>query len=460
MNETPLITALRRTIDPVAVVLTLYAVMLVRREEFTGYDLVLAVVAFFVASLVFDDLDVFDSTIGRNHGLLIIRIVTGWFITVGILVFLGYAAHFTGRYNRGMMFDWFVASPLVQWGAHVSARWWIKNHHIRGAVRKTVIAGSNDLGVRLARQIERNPHLMMRFMGFVDDRGPDRQAPEARTRMLGTLGTLSRYVQDEHIGIVLITLPMAAQSRIKYILDMLEDTTVSVYYAPDLFLFNLIQAHFVEIDGTPVLALRETPFTSVDALNKRMSDLILGALILVLVSPLMLLIALGIKITSPRGPILFRQRRYGLDGKPIMVYKFRTMRVCEDSTNIRQATRDDARITPFGRFLRRTSLDELPQFLNVLQGSMSIVGPRPHAVAHNELYRKLIQGYMMRHKVKPGITGWAQVNGFRGETEVLEKMQQRVRYDVDYMRNWSLGFDLRIILRTLVVIFRDRHNAY
>ncbi|MHB1516445.1 MAG: undecaprenyl-phosphate glucose phosphotransferase [Acidiferrobacteraceae bacterium] len=460
MNETPLITALRRTIDPGAVVLTLYAVLRLQGHRFTSYDLVLAVVAFFIASLVFDDLDVFEGAIRRKQGLLIARILTGWVITIGILMFLGYAAHFTDRYSASTMADWFVATPFVQWTAHLGARTWIKKRHRRGGARKLVIAGSNDLGVRLARQIERNPHLMMQFMGFCDDRGPERQAPEARKRMIGTLAALPRYVEEQGIDIVLITLPMAAQSRIKYILDALDDTTVSVYYAPDLFLFNLIQAHFVAIDGTPVLALRETPLSSVDVLNKRLSDLVLATLILILVSPLMLLIALGIKITSPRGPILFRQRRYGLDGKPIMVYKFRTMRVCEDGAEIRQATRNDARITPLGGFLRRTSLDELPQFLNVLQGSMSIVGPRPHAVAHNELYRKLIQGYMMRHKVKPGITGWAQVNGYRGETEALEKMQQRVCYDVDYMRSWSLGFDLRIILRTLVVLFKDRHKAY
>lgn len=460
MNETPFITALRRTLDPAAVVLTLYAVLKFRDRPFTGYDLALAVVAFFVASLVFDDLDVFGGAIRRGQGLLIARILTGWCITIGILVFLGYAAHFTGRYSSRMMLDWFAATPFVQWGAHVGVRWWIRKRHALGAARRLVIAGSNDLGVRLARQIGRSPHLMMQFMGFFDDRGPERQALQARSKMLGVLKDLPPYIADHQVDIVLITLPMAAQSRIKYILDAVDDSTVSVYYAPDLFLFNLIQAHFVELDGTPVLALRETPLSSVDVLNKRIADLVLGTLILILASPLMLLIALGVKITSPKGPVLFRQRRYGLDGKPIMVYKFRTMRVCEDSIEVRQATRNDARITPFGRFLRRTSLDELPQFLNVLQGSMSIVGPRPHAVAHNELYRKLIQGYMMRHKVKPGITGWAQVNGFRGETEVLEKMQQRVCYDVDYMRNWSLGFDLKIILRTLVVIFRDRHNAY
>jgi putative colanic acid biosynthesis UDP-glucose lipid carrier transferase len=174
--------------------------------------------------------------------------------------------------------------------------------------------------------------------------------------------------------------------------------------------------------------------------------------------PLLLILAAGVKLSSP-GPIIFKQRRYGLDGHEILVYKFRSMRVCEDGGTIRQAGREDPRITPFGAFIRRTSLGELPQFINVLQGRMSVVGPRPHAVAHNEQYRKLIKGYMLRHKVKPGITGWAQVNGLRGETETLDKMRARIQYDIDYMRNWSLGFDLMIIGKTLVVVWRDQ-NAY
>jgi putative colanic acid biosynthesis UDP-glucose lipid carrier transferase len=169
-------------------------------------------------------------------------------------------------------------------------------------------------------------------------------------------------------------------------------------------------------------------------------------------------IAIGIKFTSP-GPVLFKQRRYGLDGAEIMVYKFRSMNVLEDGAVIRQARRDDDRITPFGMFLRRSSLDELPQLINVLQGTMSVVGPRPHAIAHNEQYRKLIKRYMIRHKVKPGITGWAQVNGYRGETETVEKMRSRVAYDLDYMRNWSVSLDFLIMLKTLTVVIKDR-NAY
>ena len=179
---------------------------------------------------------------------------------------------------------------------------------------------------------------------------------------------------------------------------------------------------------------------------------------LVVSLPLLVAIAIGVKLTSP-GPLLFRQRRYGLDGREIHVYKFRSMKVTEDGAHIRQATRDDERVTPFGAFLRRYSLDELPQFINVLQGRMSVVGPRPHAIAHSETYRRLIKGYMIRHKVKPGITGWAQVNGFRGETRTLDRMESRIAYDLAYLRHWSLQLDLWIVLKTLLVVLNDR-NAY
>ena len=195
-----------------------------------------------------------------------------------------------------------------------------------------------------------------------------------------------------------------------------------------------------------------------NSLLKRISDIGLASLILVLISPILLLVAWGVKRSSP-GPVIFKQSRTGLDGQIIKVYKFRSMTVQDNGPVVQQATRGDARITPFGAFIRSTSLDELPQFVNVLQGSMSIVGPRPHAVAHNEQYRKIVKAYMARHKVKPGITGWAQVNGLRGETDTVEKMARRVEYDLEYLRNWSLGFDLLIIFRTAKQMFFDR-TAY
>ena len=231
---------------------------------------------------------------------------------------------------------------------------------------------------------------------------------------------------------------MASQPRILHVLDELKDTTASIYFVPDMFITDLIQGRSGTVCGTPVISVCESPFTGSNGLIKRASDIILSLLILALISPLLLLIALAIKLDSP-GPVIFKQRRYGLDGEEILVYKFRSMRVCEDGDTIRQAQKDDARITRIGAFLRKNSLDELPQFINVLQGRMSIVGPRPHAVAHNEIYRNLIKGYMIRHKVKPGITGWAQVNGYRGETRTLDKMQARIDHDLDYLRNWSLA---------------------
>jgi putative colanic acid biosynthesis UDP-glucose lipid carrier transferase len=265
-------------------------------------------------------------------------------------------------------------------------------------------------------------------------------------------------VRANRVDVIYIALPIRHEERTKELLDELHDSTASIYFVPDIFVFDLIQARMDDIHGIPVVALCETPFVGFDGLVKRLSDILIATLVLLLTAPLMILIAIGIKLTSP-GPTIFKQRRYGLDGQEIKVYKFRTMFVTEDEEHVPQATRDDPRITPFGTFLRRFSLDELPQFINVLQGRMSVVGPRPHAIAHNETYRKLIKGYMVRHKVTPGITGLAQVNGLRGETSTVEAMKARVEYDLNYLRYWSLGLDFKIILRTAAILFSDK-NAY
>jgi putative colanic acid biosysnthesis UDP-glucose lipid carrier transferase len=276
--------------------------------------------------------------------------------------------------------------------------------------------------------------------------------------LLGKIAGLPGYVKANEIELIYISLPMASQPRIVSLLDELHDTTASIYFVPDIFVTDLIQGRIDSVSGLPVVAVCETPFTGVSGLIKRGSDIVLSLLILALVCFPILIIALAIKVSSP-GPVIFRQRRYGLDGHEIIVYKFRSMTVSEDGAVIEQARLQDMRVTPLGRFLRSTSLDELPQFVNVLQGRMSIVGPRPHAVAHNEMYRKLIKGYMLRHKVKPGITGWAQVNGYRGETEILDKMKGRIDFDLDYLRNWSLRLDLYIIARTVWVVLKE-NNAY
>jgi putative colanic acid biosynthesis UDP-glucose lipid carrier transferase len=267
---------------------------------------------------------------------------------------------------------------------------------------------------------------------------------------------LADVVRAYAISRVYLALPMSTAPRIEALLQELRDTTASVYFVPNIFAFDLVQPRCVEISGMPAFSICDSPLQGMSGFWKRLFDIVFASIALVLISPVLLAVALAIKQTSA-GPILFKQRRYGLNGEEILVYKFRTMTVWEDGPIVAQAIERDSRVTPLGAFLRRTSLDELPQIFNVLEGKMSFVGPRPHAVAHNEEYRKLINGYMIRHKVRPGITGWAQVNGLRGETSTVEKMHRRVQYDIDYLKNWSLWLDLKIIARTALTVLRDRH---
>jgi putative colanic acid biosynthesis UDP-glucose lipid carrier transferase len=457
-GETPLISFLKRLMDPLVIVGSLVAITLLFDVEFSGLYLVLAVITFFVSSQVFDELDPFHSWKKGHFGAHGRDILIGWLIVVGILLFLGYATKLSADYSRRVLLTWIIVVPIALFMAHMLARAYVARMRSEGNVRTVVIAGANELGGKLARRIKEDPYLFMEVKGFFDDRTGERVQLENGGELLGQVSDLPQYVRDKRISIIYIALPMALQPRIMKLLEDLGNTTASIYFVPDIFVFDLVQARFDDVKGIPVIAVCETPFTGVNSVVKRMSDVVLASLILLLLTPLMLAIAIGVKLTSP-GPVIFKQRRYGLEGEEITVYKFRSMTVCEDGADVPQATKSDMRITPFGAFLRRTSLDELPQFINVLQGRMSIVGPRPHAVAHNEQYRKRIKGYMLRHKVKPGITGWAQVNGLRGETETLDKMQARVAHDIDYLRNWSLMFDLMIIAKTVLVVFRDR-NAY
>lgn len=326
---------------------------------------------------------------------------------------------------------------------------------------RAVIVGQSDLSRKLASQFEQNPFMGVSFMGFFDDRVEER-LPEYKKKqpntLLGNISSVAGFVNTHNVKQIYIALPMTSEPRIMALLDDLRDTTASIYFVPDLFLFEIIQAKIGYVKDILIVTVCESPIVGINSVIKRIIDVTFSLSILLLTAPLMLLIAIGVKLSSP-GPVLFKQRRYGLDGKEIVVYKFRSMTVIEDNEKVKQATREDPRITRFGSFLRKTSLDEFPQFINVLQGRMSIVGPRPHAISHNEMYRNLIKGYMIRHKVKPGITGWAQVKGFRGETDTVEKMRSRVFYDIQYLQNWSIFFDLFIIFKTVVVIFNDK-NAY
>jgi putative colanic acid biosynthesis UDP-glucose lipid carrier transferase len=337
------------------------------------------------------------------------------------------------------------------------------HRHRQARTRSVVVVGAGALAARLSQALQARPDLGSHFLGYFDDRTAERNAgPDAghdptaggHAGRLGSLSEAAAYIRRHGVSEVHITLPLGAQTRMRALVEQLQNTTATIYIVPDVSGVSVIQGRLQDIDGIPMVGICDTPFTGTDQLVKRVSDLVLASLILALILPVLLAVAAGVKLSSP-GPVLFKQRRNGLNGQEILVYKFRSMRVMENGAVVRQATRGDPRLTRFGAFIRRTSLDELPQFFNVLQGRMSIVGPRPHAVAHNEHYSDVVRAYMARHKVKPGITGWAQIHGHRGETDTLEKMQARVEYDLEYLRHWSLALDLKIILRTVRVVFKD-----
>ena len=385
-----------------------------------------------------------------------VDIASSWVALLGFLALCAYATRSFHYFEDNVLLTWALVTPVLQWLATWVGRIVVlhraKTHRSR---RTAIVVGASALGVKVARALQVDVQ-GIEFLGYFDDRTDDRLDDEATSHVLGKLAEVGTFTSARGVREVYITLPLGSQPRIVNLLEQLQGTTASLFFVPDVFGISIIQGRLKDMNGVPVVGICETPFTGTNQLIKRTSDLILASLIILLTSPLLLAIAIGVKLSSP-GPVIFRQRRNGLDGEEIVVWKFRTMTTQDDGADVPQATRNDPRITRFGAFLRASSLDEMPQFFNVLQGRMSIVGPRPHAVTHNEQYRQIIRAYMVRHKVKPGITGWAQVNGQRGETDTLEKMRARVEYDLEYLRNWSLGLDLRIIVGTIRLVFFDRY---
>jgi putative colanic acid biosysnthesis UDP-glucose lipid carrier transferase len=436
-------------VGPSALVFSLWALALYYFDgQLPPPVLILSVLVF---ALTFPGPTHLQSTLGR----VMLDIAFNWAWIAGLMFAMGIATGYIREFTRDMLLTWLWVAPTAEFGLHLLLRAAAPAIlRLQGPNQRALIVGMNEQGTALARRLAGAPYSRVDQVGFVDSRAKERLPSTDDYKLLGKLDQLAEIAKEQHVQLIYLSLPMASQPRILQLLDDLKDTTASIYFVPDMFFTDLIQGHTGTVVGMPVISVCETPFRGVDGLTKRLSDIVLSILILVLISPVLLGLAIAVKLTSP-GPVIFKQRRYGLDGEEILVYKFRSMTVTEDGATIKQAQVGDKRITPLGAFMRRTSLDELPQFVNVLQGRMSIVGPRPHAVAHNELYRKMIKGYMVRHKVRPGITGWAQVSGYRGETDTLEKMQGRIDYDLDYLRNWSLRLDLHIILKTIRLVLKD-----
>jgi putative colanic acid biosysnthesis UDP-glucose lipid carrier transferase len=449
-NVEPALLALLKQLDPVVVVLTLFACMLLSREHFSKFYLGVALLAFVISLATFGRFGSDDGLVAPRMSQVYSYILLQWSAIAAVLLLLAFAFKVSADFSRLVMLSWFCATPLALFASHGLRR------HIHSMVTNSaatpryIIIGANNVAFELLRRLPQRG-----FLGFFDFRSADRISQWTDgDKFIGHCKGVADFVSSNGVSAIYIALPLSNVPRIGEMIRELRDTTASIYFLPDVFAFDLIQGRLVNIGGMPALSVCDTPFHGMDAVLKRVFDILLAGVALIIGAPLMALIALGVKLSS-RGPILFRQRRYGLNGEEINVYKFRSMTVCEDGATVAQATKNDRRITRFGRFLRRSSLDELPQLFNVIEGKMSLVGPRPHAVVHNEQYRKLICGYMIRHKVRPGITGWAQVNGLRGETDTVDKMSARVKFDIDYLNQWSIWMDIKILVRTVLLVLRD-----
>ena len=449
-----------RTVDILIILLTLFLGSPYTNFYNTEGYLIAGLSAVVIFGLVGRFTDIYTSWSGRPLRDEAVRIIIAWLLTFLSLIFIAFITKTSEQFSRVVLTAWLVATPMLLIFARFLLR--IIFAHLRqlGINNRTVaIVGMTQNGFHFARDLENKPEYGYNVVGFYEDRS-ERAHNEILNHysLLGNFDDMILAARRGDWDQIYIALPVEARSRMLSLLDELSDSATPIRLLPDYFTTNLLHSKFIEIADNPVLCIYDSPFSADHAFIKRIEDLVIGSIILTLISPILLIIAAAVKFTS-KGPVLFKQTRYGLKGEKILVWKFRSMTVCEDGDTVTQATRGDSRYTKIGEFLRKTSLDELPQFFNVLQGTMSIVGPRPHAVAHNEQYRTLIPGYMLRHLVKPGITGWAQINGWRGETNTIYKMRKRVEFDLEYMREWSLWLDLKIIFFTIFRAFTDK-NAY
>jgi putative colanic acid biosynthesis UDP-glucose lipid carrier transferase len=446
-------------LPPLVAVATLYGMLLAFHLDFDRGMQMLAGLAVLLTVLVSVRRRNPNAPIFSGSLQLALGTAGRWGVVLAILLAIGFSAKATDDYPRRLVVAWAAATtPLLIVVALILDKVLWNLLCDPSNARKTVFVGINEISQTLHKQLSSRQEFCMAVAGFFDDRSADRLNLTDNLQLLGRLSDLAAYVKSNGVQVIFISLPMRHLQRVRDLLNELRDTTASIYYLPDIFAFDLIQSRTGEIAGIPVVALCETPFYGFRGVIKRLTDIVISGAALLLVSPVLMVTAILVALSS-KGPVIFRQRRYGLDGREFIVYKFRTMTVTEDGATVAQATRDDRRITTVGGFLRRHSLDELPQLINVLQGRMSLVGPRPHAIAHNEEYRKLISGYMIRHKVLPGITGLAQINGCRGETARLEDMQARVQLDLEYLRHWTPILDLKILALTALQVVRHE-KAY
>ncbi|MFO7886473.1 MAG: undecaprenyl-phosphate glucose phosphotransferase, partial [Desulfobacteraceae bacterium] len=364
--------------------------------------------------------------------------------------------------QKGLLM-WMVCWPLLLAVMRIVYRKTLRAIRKKGVNQKTaVIAGESMAGIKLARHIQENAWSGTQLLGFFSDRGECGSNRSIKgMHCLGSLDDIDAYTSDRRVDIIYIALSDNDESAMLRLMKRVEGLPSTIYLVPNVFFLDLvIGGEIIFFDQRPMIVLRDTPLAGLAGVGKRTMDIVISLALIILGAPVFLAAGLAVKLSSP-GPLIFVQKRYGMNGQEIKVYKFRSMYDnCDKKEGpYVQATKNDSRVTPVGAFLRRTSLDEIPQLFNVLQGHMSLVGPRPHPLAMDDAYRRRIAGYMTRNKVRPGITGLAQVRGYRGETDTIEKMEKRVEYDLKYIREWSLLYDVEILIRTAAVLLFQK-TAY
>ena len=436
--------SLNRILDALLILLSLWVLCRIHPIDSNQAHLYqyLGVISVVLYLLVANIRSVYRSARLETYSQIAQKIIGSWIIVAFLLIALAFLSKTSSTFSRVIIGSWITITPILLVSERLVIYFCLRKLRSQGANTRTyIVFGTQESGNLMQQKITQTPWAGMTYLGSTDN-----------------YQDLLSKISDKHIDYAFITNAENNPEVTRKAISGLSDSTASVYIVPQLFLHNAFDSGWVTLGNTPMITVNDHPFYGSYWLLKKMEDIILGIIIFILSLPVMICIAIGIKLSS-KGPVLFKQRRYGLNGEVIQVLKFRTMKTMDDGAVVVQASKNDPRITTLGRILRRTSLDELPQFWNVLQGTMSIVGPRPHAIAHNEEYRQLIEGYMLRHKVKPGITGWAQVNGLRGETDTLDKMKSRIDYDLYYINHWSIWLDIKIILMTIINGFTGK-SAY
>jgi putative colanic acid biosynthesis UDP-glucose lipid carrier transferase len=456
-----LATPLQAFLDGVAVITLVVVLTILFTSKFTTHNVIFTLCLLGGMSVMYDRMNIY-----RHHGTMTkkaLKLLKAWSSVFAFMVVLAFLTKSSDLFSRKASTSIFVLGYLSQVSLHFLLRFFQRKYAANDINSKALIIGTGALANHIHDRINHNPWMPEEVVGLVKVSDlppppPDSNAHDAKNfpPILGTLKEIRHLIVTHQIQTIYIAVPLDASPIIQDIYFDLLDANVNIHWAPNIYALNLINHNVKELAGIPILTLSETPLIGSHLLIKAMEDRILAVVILVLVSPIMVLAALAIKWESP-GPVFFRQERTGWDGKTFKIWKFRSMRLHQqDEGKIKQATQNDSRITRVGGFIRRTSIDELPQLFNVLAGQMSLVGPRPHAIQHNEEYSSQIVAYLARHRIKPGMTGLAQIRGYRGETKELADMEKRVQYDLEYINNWSLWLDFSILVRTLFSLKSDK----